>query len=121
MLTNLLAGLCWYNNMLLGPRMQSFYGSTEAINVNGTEICPLTTWDSKITTVLAMLGDVGNIVDEGLKAEPDSTGEFKSSYDRFVYVTNREYEGLFGSSTLYGEEIPIALPKDIIPQDQLSG
>lgn len=120
MLTDLPAGLCWYNNMLLGPRMQSFYGSTEAINVNGTEICPLTTWDSKITTVLAMLGGVGDIVGEGLKSEIDSTGEFKSSYDRFVYVTNREYEALFGSTNLYGEEIPIALPKDRIPQDQLS-
>jgi len=43
-------GFCWYNNMLQGPRMQSAFGSTEAINVNGTEISPITTWDSKITT-----------------------------------------------------------------------
>jgi hypothetical protein len=122
------AGLCWYNNMLSGPRMQSSYGSTEAINVNGTEICPLTTWDSKITTVLAMLGGVGSIVQDGLEAEVDrpsgdETEEdkgFKSLYERFVYVTNREYERVFGSGPLSGQEVPIAVPKARVPQDQLS-
>ncbi len=29
--------------------MQGPFGSTEAVNRNGTEISPLTTWDSKIT------------------------------------------------------------------------
>jgi hypothetical protein len=120
MLTDLPAGLCWYNNMISGPRMQSAYGSTEAINVNGTEICPLTTWDSKITTVLAMLGGVGSIVQDGLEAEADPSGEYKSLYDRFVYVTNREYERVFGTGRLLGEEIPIAMPKTRVPQDQLS-
>jgi hypothetical protein len=122
------AGLCWYNNMLSGPRMQSSYGSTEAINVNGTEICPLTTWDSKITTVLAMLGGVGPIVQDGLEAEVDRpSGDeteqdkvFKSLYERFVYVTNREYERVFGSGPLSGQEVPIAVPKARVPQDQLS-
>ncbi len=48
--------------------MQGPYGSTEAINVNGTEISPLVTWDSKITTVLAMLGGVSNLVEDGLNS-----------------------------------------------------
>ena len=48
--------------------MQGPYGSTEAINVKGTEISPLVTWDSKITTVLAMLGGVSNLVEDGLNS-----------------------------------------------------
>jgi hypothetical protein len=38
-------------NLPLGP-----HGSTEAILVNGTMISPLLTWDTKITTVNALLG-----------------------------------------------------------------
>jgi hypothetical protein len=120
MLTDLASGLCWYNNMIIAPRMQSSYGSTEAININGTEICPLTTWDSKITTVLAMLGGVGPIVQEGLSAEADPTHEFKNLYERFVSVTNREYERVFGTGVLAGEGMPVALPKARVPQDQLA-
>jgi len=48
--------------------MQGPFGSTEAINVSGTEISPLVTWDSKITTVLAMLGGVSNLVEDGLNS-----------------------------------------------------
>ena len=48
-LSNVSVALQWYHNMLIGPRMQGPYGSTESVNRNGTEICPLTTWDSKIT------------------------------------------------------------------------
>ncbi len=73
-IANFSVGLVWYHNMISGPKMQgsSFswplfamlcsnlhigpHGSTEAILVNGTEISPLLTWDTKITTVLAMLG-----------------------------------------------------------------
>jgi hypothetical protein len=145
---NLSAGLCWYNNMLQGPRMQSGYGSTEAINVNGTEISPLTTWDSKITTVLAMLGGIGHITQRGLLREPDvvpkayasiepisaetalrsSTGSsylkegvvFGNAYERFVYILRREHELLFGAGALEGEDIPIQLPRTAVPQDALS-
>ena len=37
--------------MFVGP-----HGSTEAILINGTMISPLLTWDTKITTVNAILG-----------------------------------------------------------------
>jgi hypothetical protein len=114
MMHNLSAGLCWYNNMLTGARMQSEYGSTEAINVNGTEICPLTTWDSKITTVLAMLGGVGPLVETALLKETDE--KFGSLFDRFVYIVNREYSRVFGSDpVLPGVEIPLQLPAVRIP------
>ena len=40
-------GYVWYYNMLAGPRMQGPYGSTESVNLAGTEISPVITWDSK--------------------------------------------------------------------------
>jgi hypothetical protein len=128
MLHNLTAGLCWYNNMLQGPRMQSKYGSTEAINVNGTEISPITTWDSKITTVLGMLGGVGPVVQKALMLEEDvraaqstpADQSFRSSYARFVYVVKREHELLFGTDPLPGEDFPLQLPSTPVPSDQLS-
>jgi hypothetical protein len=128
MLHNLTAGLCWYNNMLQGPRMQSKYGSTEAINVNGTEISPITTWDSKITTVLGMLGGVGPVVQKALMLEEDVRAtqsgpedlSFRSSYARFVYVVKREHELLFGTEPLPGEDFPLQLPSTPVPSGQLS-
>jgi hypothetical protein len=111
-------GFCWYNNMLQGPRMQSKFGSTEAINANGTEISPLTTWDSKITTVLAMLGGIGTINANALKRAADP--EYKTAYDRFVYVVNREHELLFGDiKEVHGDNIPFQVPNTPVPTDAL--
>lgn len=84
MLFDLPAGLCWYNNLLAGPRMQGPYGSTESMKIDGSDICPLVTWDSKITTVLAMLGGVGGIVEKALRGDVTSGG--KSAYEDFVQV-----------------------------------
>ena len=130
MLQNISMGLCWYNNMLQAPRMQSKFGSTEAINANGTEISPITTWDSKITTVLGMLGGVGHISQRGLMHEqdvkslrglPDGVDHaFASSYERFVYILKREHELLFGTGALEGEEIPLQYPSAAVPTDKLS-
>eukprot|EP00981_Chlorochromonas_danica_P007263 scaffold1623_cov165-Ochromonas_danica.AAC.15 len=105
-------GLCWYNNMLRGPRMQSRYGSTEAINANSTEISPLTTWDSKITTVLAMNGGLGEVSARALKAD--------GVYKAFVEVVAREHRLLFGSlDKVLGEEVPLALPGQQLSQAAL--
>lgn len=99
--------------------MQSQYGSTEAINANGTEISPLTTWDSKITTVLAMLGGVGDIVERGLRREPDAA--YGTAYGRFVYVVNREHERVFGSvEKVLGDEYPYMTPAVAVPTTELS-
>jgi hypothetical protein len=110
--------------MLTGPRMQSRYGSTEAINVNGTEICPLTTWDSKITTVLAMMGGVGPIVARGLRGEVDPLNPSSgvSAYDRFVHVVAREHELVFGAGTGFqsGDTVGYQRPGVAVPRNALS-
>jgi hypothetical protein len=114
MMQDLSVGLCWYNNMLKATRMQGPYGSTEAINVNGTEISPLVTWDSKITTVLAMLGGVGGITKNALKKESDLI--YGTSFDRFVYVLDREYQLVFRDTAEKGSDIPLQLPVDRVPE-----
>ena len=68
-LANPIVGLLWYNNMLKGPSMQGPHGSTESVNINGTEISPLVTWDSKITTLLALTGGIANITRAGLQQD----------------------------------------------------
>jgi len=132
MLHNVTAGLCWYGNMLSAPRMQSTYGSTEAVAVNGTMISPLTTWDSKITTVLALLGGVVDLVRQGLRGIPDAPhftpvqrmaaaaagggvghGPGHSAYDRFAEVIYREHQRVFGDDV--STSIPFALPTTPVP------
>lgn len=109
---------CWYNNMLQGPRMQSAFGSTEAINKNGTEISPLTTWDSKQTTVLAMLGGIGHLTQRALKKIPDTV--YGDKYQRFVHIVKSEYARVFPHGSINGDHIPFVMPQDHIPQDSLS-
>jgi hypothetical protein len=113
-------GFCWYNNMLQGPRMQHKYGSTEAINANATEISPLTTWDSKITTVLGMLGGIGDATAKALKTDKvQFTGE--NAYDAFVNIVKKEHELLFGSEDqVLGDDVPMFLPSAHLSMDMLS-
>jgi len=105
--------------MISAPRMQSAYGSVEAININGTEISPLTTWDSKITTVLAMLGGVGSITKRGLQNEKDDF--FESLYQRFVNILNVEYAMEFGElDNILGDVYDYAAPISSVPVDMLT-
>jgi len=108
-LANFSVALVWYDTMLDGPSMQNPYGSTEAAAVNGTEISPVITWDSKITTVLGMLGGFSAITAAGLKEE--------GKYDRFYYIVEREWSRVFTS--LSGENLPFALPTATIPHTTL--
>jgi len=105
MLADLPTGLTWYNLMLQGPSMQGLHGSTEAVNVNGTDISPVVTWDSKITSAVAMLGGVADIVAKGLKSD--------GVYDRFTSVVQREWSLAFPS--LVGEDLAFATPQAAIP------
>lgn len=107
MLADLPTGLAWYHNMLMGTAMQGPLGSTESISTNGTMIAPVVTWDSKITSVVAMVGGVSDIVERGLKKD--------GTFDRFAYVIDREWSRVFPS--LKGENIPFALPSSTIPVD----
>jgi hypothetical protein len=45
------------------------YGSTESTRVDGTGVSALLTWDSKITTVNAILGGVTDFVRQKMKAD----------------------------------------------------
>eukprot|EP01087_Luapelamoeba_hula_P010238 TRINITY_DN2706_c0_g1_i1.p1 TRINITY_DN2706_c0_g1~~TRINITY_DN2706_c0_g1_i1.p1 ORF type:complete len:330 (+),score=52.71 TRINITY_DN2706_c0_g1_i1:430-1419(+) len=99
-------GLVWYDNMLRGRRMQGRYGSTESAKVDGTEIAPVMTWDSKITTVLAMLGGITDMTRECLKRD--------NTYERFYTIVEREWTLKF--PTLEGEHLPFAHPSRELPQ-----
>ena len=60
-------GAVWYHNMISGPAGQTQYGSIEALLTNGNEISPMTTWDSKITTVIGMMGGISDIISRKMK------------------------------------------------------
>jgi len=99
--------------MLAGPRCQGPYGSTEAVNINGTEISPLVTWDSKITSIFGLAGGIGAINAINLKKEKDSVVTSQTKYDRFITVLDREYSLVFPN--LQGENIEFAIPNSTIP------
>jgi len=95
--------------MLQGPAMQNVYGSTEATNINGAAISPVITWDSKITTVVAMLSS--QLIDITRQIlERDRT------YQRFYNITEYEWSQVFGLKPLLGEDLPWSLPSVKIPR-----
>ena len=99
-------------NMLAGPRMQGPHGSTEATAVNGTLISPVTTWDSKVTTVLALAGGVAGLTGAGLAQLPWAGGA-GTALDRFNDVVARAYGAAFPVVVGTGE--PFATPTAAIP------
>jgi len=105
-----LNALLWYDNYLKAPKMQNQFGATEAININGTMISSLTTWDSKMTTVLAMLGGV---VDLNRKFMQET-----GVYDSFLATV----QSLWGQKfpVLKGETIPFMPPRTRVPTDKLA-
>jgi len=106
-LANKGVGLAWYANMLDGPKMQGPIGSTEAITINGSYISPLTTWDSKITTVVAILGGVDNINRRILNR--------LGFFSRFETLVRAMYEPVFPQ--LQGESIDFGFPTVPIPKN----
>lgn len=106
-------GLAWYLSMLKGSAMQNLYGSTEASHVNGLTISPVITWDSKITTVVAMLSS--NLVDVARQILQN-----EGHYDRFYDITESEWSRVFGENQLLGEDIPWYLPSVSLPHNGLS-
>eukprot|EP01133_Synstelium_polycarpum_P011003 gene11003-12823_t len=95
-------GLAWYFNMLSGPAMQNQYGSTESINNQGTEICSLITWDSKM---FSMMGGAVDLNRQGLTLDGKMT--------RFMDVINREWSLVFNE--LEGENLDFMMPQVQIP------
>jgi hypothetical protein len=68
-LVNKTVGLAWWKDMVDGKKMQNPYGSTESARIDGTAISSFVSWDSKITTVNAILGGVGNFVTKKMKED----------------------------------------------------
>jgi len=104
-------GLMWYLNMIKGSKMQGIYGSTESTNITGNAICPVVTWDSKMTTLVAMCGGISEFTSLYMKQN--------SVYDRFYEIVDREWTRVFGSGPFVGEDIPFdqLRPTHAIPQD----
>ncbi|MBI4372266.1 MAG: DUF89 family protein, partial [Candidatus Omnitrophica bacterium] len=98
-------GLVWYDLMLDGPRMQGPHGSIESIDIKGTAIAPLLTWDAKITTDVALVGGITDETAAALKKD--------GRYQRFFDLVDREYSRAF--PRLEGEDLPFAEPTAVIP------
>ncbi|KAK4504725.1 hypothetical protein PRZ48_002687 [Zasmidium cellare] len=98
-------GAAWLWNMLQGKKMQNPYGTTESERVDGRGVSSFVSWDSKITTVVALGGGVGGLVREKLKGE--------GRHGEFLRVVEREYGRVF--KDLKGEDIDFCLPKARVP------
>lgn len=45
------------------------YGSTEGSRIDGTLVSSFVSWDSKVTTVIAMLGGIQDLVRDRMKSD----------------------------------------------------
>ena len=63
------AGMAWWWNMVTGKKMQNPYGSTESERRDGTAVSSFVSWDSKITTVAALLGGVVDLAREKMQTD----------------------------------------------------
>lgn len=96
------SGLAWYNAMLSLPHMQTKHGSVEASDVTGTSIAPVLTWDTKSTTVLAMLGGTGPLIRRHLETE--------GLLSRFEAAVSNMYSAEFQGRFVSSSEEPLPLP-----------
>ncbi|KAJ5881865.1 uncharacterized protein N7529_000537 [Penicillium soppii] len=102
-------GLAWWRNMVVAKKMQNIYGSTESTRVDGTGVSALLTWDSKVTTVNAVLGGVTDFVRQKMKAD--------DIYTEFVDIIEAEYSRVF--THLKGENVELCLPTETVPDTGL--
>ena len=123
-------GLSWYHNFLLAPRAQTCFGSLEALNRTGSNFAPLSTWDTKVTTLVAMNGGLGPLVAAALADEPLNAGSYgsgvggsgtplppglQSAMDLFVWVVDREWSRVFQGLPL-GAALDFVRPAAKMPQ-----
>lgn len=71
------------------------------MNLIGTNIAPVLTWDSKANGILGMIGGIADIVKNYLQRD--------HLYDRFVSVIDREYYQAFGDVDV-AETVPPLVP-----------
>jgi len=100
-------GLAWYANSINASRMQGPQGSTEAIWIDGSMISPVQTWDSKITSVLAMNGGMLDLTRKYLI----NTGR----YAKFAIRVQNQWTEVFGDSALPGSDLDFKLPNTQFP------
>ncbi|KDQ24590.1 hypothetical protein PLEOSDRAFT_1078667 [Pleurotus ostreatus PC15] len=109
MLVDPAIGLVWWKNMVEGKMMQNPYGSTESTRIDGTAVSSFVSWDSKITTVNALLGGVQSFVARKMKRD--------GVYDEFISITRMEYSRVF--TNLSGEDVALCLPDNRVPDGGL--
>lgn len=98
------AGLVWYRSMVGRPRMQSSLGSLEASQMELPGFVAMKySWDTKVTTNMAVLGGLGAVLQRALQKEP-------RRWERFEHMVRRTHEPYY--PTLVGEETPFAMPLD---------
>ncbi|EPS34573.1 hypothetical protein PDE_09537 [Penicillium oxalicum 114-2] len=102
-------GMVWWRNMAIAKKMQNIYGSTEAIRRDGAGVSALLTWDSKMTTVNAILGGVSDLVRQKMKSD--------NIYTAFVDRIEAEYSRVF--KHLKGEHVAFCLPGGTVPDTGL--
>ncbi len=102
-------GAAWLRTMLDGPSMVGPYGTTEAASTDGRRIAPLLTWDGKVTTVLALLGESTDMMREVLKES--------EKYDQFLSLVSGEYAKVFGRNSLEGTNLAFRTPTAVIPKN----
>ena len=66
----------------------------------------MTTWDSKITTVISIMGGLSDIISKKLRKT--------NAYEKFINIINKEWS--LKLKTLKGEEIGFALPSVTFPK-----
>ncbi|KAM5380058.1 hypothetical protein ACJZ2D_003705 [Fusarium nematophilum] len=99
-------GLAWWRNTIIGKKMQNPYGSTESTRVDGELVSALVTWDSKVTTVVALLGGVVDLVRDRMKSD--------GIYKEFLKIAEGEHLRVFGTE-LKGEDVELCLPEAKVP------
>lgn len=107
-LANFSVAAGWLHHMMLIRKAQNCFGTTESFNIDGTMVAPLTTWDSKITTLAAVLGGLADTNAKYL----NQTGLL----DQFVNIIEAEWSKKF-PLPLAGENIEFFGPhsRDAVP------
>lgn len=104
LLANLSVGQAWLTNHLSAMRGQTCFGAAEALNRTGASWSPMKTWDTSITSVVAMLGGLVEINRQFLIE--------RGKYKELIRAIDREWTRVFDNGTrrLEGEDAPWQLP-----------
>ncbi len=106
MLINKEFGAAWLHNTVYSPCGQTKYGALEGTGLNGSLMSPTLTWDTKITTVLAILNGTRKIIERHLtKAK---------LIDEFTAIVEREYSTAF--PTIDGSWMDLITPSNQVKE-----